>query len=249
MSAPFFSIIVPVHNAASYVQKSINSIISQTFKDYEVLIIDDKSSDNSVKVINKLIKGLDNFRVLKLKQNVGVAEARNIGIKAANGKYICFLDDDDIWLKDKLKIEHDYLTEKNIEWVFSNYEVLNENYEHIGTRFRLPGIYDYKKMLSHGNPVGMLTVAIKREIIADNLFKNVGHEDYDLWLRLSRKSYQGYLIKDVLGQYLKRNNSRSSNKLKSIMWTFECFKRNGCSNLVAARLIIGYAVNVIRRNN
>lgn len=249
MSQPFFSIIVPVHNAATYIDKCINSIINQSFKDYEVVIIDDKSSDNTVDIINRIITGLKNFKIFELKKNVGVSGARNVGIKLSVGKYICFLDDDDLWLQDKLKIEHEHIIKKKLNWIFSNYEVLDENYRHLGTRFRMPGFYDYKKMISHGNPVGMLTVAVKADILKENYFKNVGHEDYDLWLRLSRKGYRGYLIKDVLAQYLKRNNSRSSNKIRSIVWTFKCFKRNGCSNFKALFFVFSYAFNVYKRRN
>lgn len=247
MAKPFFSVIVPVHNASKYIDKCLCSIINQTFTNYEVLIIDDASEDNTVEVIEKIIKKYYNFRIYKLKKNSGVAEARNKGIHESKGKYICFLDDDDIWLKNKLQVEYKYILSKKLDWVFGNYEVLDENYRHIGTRFRLPGKYDYKKILNHGNPVGLLTVAVNAEILKNNHFQNVGHEDYDLWLRIARQGYKGYLIRDVLAQYLKRSNSRSSNKIKSIIWTFECFKRNGCSNFKSIKLIINYGYNTLNR--
>ena len=182
-----------------------------------------------------------------MSNNLGVAAARNVGIKSARGKYICFLDDDDMWLKEKLQVQYNYITKKKLDWVFSNYEVLNENYRHIGTRFRIPGMYDYEKMLRHGNSIGMLTVALKSNLLKNNLFKDVGHEDYDLWLRLAKKGNKGYLIRDVLAQYLKRDGSRSSNKIKSIVWTYNCFRRNGCSMSKSFLLIFGYAMNVVSR--
>ena len=96
MDKPFFSIVIPVHNSESYLEKSLNSIINQTFQNFEVLIIDDSSSDNTVKVIERKIDNLNNFKLIKLSKNLGVAAARNVGIKSARGKYICFLDDDDM---------------------------------------------------------------------------------------------------------------------------------------------------------
>lgn len=244
---PFFSIIVPVHNAEKYVHKCLNSIINQTFKDFEVLIIDDFSSDGTVEVVNQIIGSYENFKLISLPKNFGVANARNVGIRQANGKYICFLDDDDLWLKNKLQVEHDFIKEKKAKWVFSNYEVLDENHNHLGTRFRLPGKYNYEKMLSRGNPVGLLTVAVEANILKRNYFKEVGHEDYDLWLRLSSQGVEGHLLGDVLAQYTKRSNSRSSNKIKSIIWTYSCFRRNGCNMLMSTRLLLGYAFNVINR--
>lgn len=244
---PFFSVIVPVHNAEKYVHKCLDSVINQTFKDFEVLIVDDSSSDKTVEVINNIIGNYKNFKLITLSKNSGVANARNIGIKRANGKYICFLDDDDLWLKNKLQIEYEFIRKKKAKWVFSNYEVVDKNYNHLGTRFRVPGKYDYKKMLSHGNPVGLLTVAVESNILKHNYFKKVGHEDYDLWLRLANKGIEGYLLKDVLAQYTKRSNSRSSNKARSIIWTYLCFRRNGCSIINSSKLLLNYALNVIDR--
>lgn len=249
MVQPFFSVIIPTYNSEGYVTKAIDSVIAQTFKDFEVILIDDGSIDNTVDVIEKRIKGLVNFKIISLKQNAGVANARNIGISKAKGKYICFLDDDDIWLENKLEIEHTYIANKKLKWVFSNYEVLNENYEYLGTRFRLPGVYKFDDIIRHGNPVGMLTVAIRSDILKENNFSNVGHEDYDLWLRLAKKGYDGYLIKDVLAQYIKKSSgSISSNKLKSIVWTYKCFRRIGCSVTRSFRLIWGYGTNTFQRN-
>ena len=248
MKKPFFSIIIPVHNSEKYVDKGLRSIIKQTFQDYEALIINDNSTDGTLDVVKKVIRNKGNFKIINLEKNMGVANARNIGIEAASGKYICFLDDDDIWLINKLEVEHKEIIDKKLDWVFSNYEVLNEKYQHVSNRLRSPGFYGYNKIIAHGNPIGLLTVAIKTEILKCNLFRDVGHEDYDLWLRLANQGYQGYLIKSVLAQYLKRNNSRSSNKFRSIAWTYRCYKSNGCSTVKAFLLIFSYALNTISRN-
>lgn len=249
MTQPFFSVIIPTHNSEEYVLKSINSVVNQTFKDYEVILVDDCSLDDTVNVIKNRISRLANFELISLNKNGGVSNARNTGILKSCGKYICFLDDDDIWLKNKLQVEHDYIVSKKLNWVFSNYEVLNKDYEHLGTRFRIPGVYGYADILNHGNPVGMLTVAVYADILKKNLFLDVGHEDYDLWLRLAKKGYQGYLIKDVLAQYVKRNiGSRSSNKIRSVIWTYKCFRRNGSSIFKSIKLIFGYLSNIFQRN-
>ena len=248
MVKPFFSIIIPTYNSEKYVTKAIDSVIAQTFKDFEVLLVDDGSVDNTVGIVRNKIAGLTNFKIIVLKQNSGVAEARNTGIFYSRGKYICFLDDDDLWLKDKLKVEYDYIVNKKLNWVFSNYEVLNDKYEHLGTRFRIPGIYNYDDIIKHGNPIGMLTVTVRADILKENKFLNVGHEDYDLWLRLAKKGYEGYLIRDVLAQYVKKNTgSISSNKFKSVIWTYKCFRRNGYSVVGSVKLILGYIINVFQR--
>lgn len=245
---PYFSVIVNTHNNANTVKKTLNSVICQTFTNFELIVIDDASSDATVKIIKKI---LDDYsgksKVIELKKNVGISKARNTGVSCANGQYVAFLDGDDLWMKNKLSIQHDFLSNNLIDWVFSNYSVVNNNYEILGNRYRKEGIYDYKSIISNGNPVGMLTVVVKKHLLVETPFRKVKHEDYDLWIRLAKKGIIGYLQPNILGKYMKHQHSISSNKLHSMLWTYRIFRNNNISVLKSMLLILKYINNYFFR--
>lgn len=248
MSIPFYSVVITTHNSAATIEKTICSVIEQSFNDYEIIVIDDASVDNTVTVINQLIKKFEVcIRFYQNSVNKGVSFTRNRGIDKSKGQYITFLDGDDVWLKDKLKKEAQFLKESHIDWVCSNYNVINEKYEYINKRIRKPGIYTYKDIVKSGNPIGMLTVAISKKILLNNKFRNIHHEDFDLWIRLARKGYICFTINDVLASYMKSKTSLSGNKLKSILWTYNVFRKNDLSFCISVVLTIKYLLNVINR--
>lgn len=247
-SKPFFSVIINTYNNKDTIKETLNSVIRQTFTDFELIVIDDASSDNTISIVKK---ALDNYqgisRVIKLKKNMGISNARNTGVSYSEGKYIAFLDGDDLWKKDKLKIQHTFLSSNLIDWVFSNYTVINENYIKLENRYRKEGVYDYKSIISNGNPVGMLTVVIKRTLLTETPFRNVKHEDYDLWIRLAKKGVLGYLQPNILGNYMKHRKSISSNKFNSVFWTYRVFRNNKISVYKSMWLILKYIGNYFNR--
>ncbi len=152
-----------------------------------------------------------------------------------------------MWCSDKLIIQHNIIIENDVDWVFSNYYVINEEYVQVGKRYREPGYYAFNKFVIDGNPVGLLTVVIKKQILLKYEFKDVQHEDYDLWLEISQHGYCGYLIKDYLAMYMKRSSSASSNKMKSAYWTYLVFRRHNIGNIKSVFLIVRYFINVLSR--
>lgn len=246
----FFSVIITTYNSQNTIVKTLNSVISQTFKDFEIILVDDSSSDKTIEYAEKCLKLSGKYyQIIKLKRNEGVANSRNIGIDKSHGLYIAFLDGDDLWVKEKLLLQYKFLVQNNylIDWVFSNYKVVDSQYRFLGSRIRESGIYDYSKILGNGNPVGMLTTVVKSNLLKNNKFRNLHHEDYDLWIRLAKKGIVGYLMKEELGSYVKRSNSLSSNKLKSIIWTFRVFKANKIPTLKAFYLTVKYIFNYVAR--
>lgn len=245
---PFYSVIVTTHNSEKTIRKTLQSVINQTYKNYELIIIDDASIDNSVYIIHDLLSKTDlKFAVYALKINHGVSYTRNFGVTQARGKYVTFLDGDDIWFPNKLEVEAKYLTKKHINWVCSNYEVINDNYEYINKRIRKSGLYTYNDIIKSGNPIGMLTVAVSTKILKNNKFRKLHHEDFDLWIRLAKKGYPCFTINDILAAYMKSNKSLSGNKLKSIIWTYHVFRINKMSIIKSYWLIIRYFLNTIKR--
>ena len=246
----FFSAVITTHNCHATIKKTLNSVIQQTIDDFEIIIVDDNSSDNTIDVIREVLEKTNNieYKIIRFYTNQGVSVARNKGVSESSGQYIAFLDDDDIWLLDKLKIQKEIIMRKKLDWIFSNYYVINDHYKIIGRRRRETGMYDYKKIISNGNPIGMLTVVAKRNILKQNSFRMVKDEDYDLWIRLAQKGIAGYLMEDELAEYMK-HKSVSSNKLQAIGWIYQVFRLNGISMIHALYLISRYVVNYFNRKS
>lgn len=247
---PFFSVIVNTYNSAKTVEKTLNSVFAQTFTNYEIIVVDDHSTDDTVSIIKKVITGYNKkVKVIKLEENQGIAKSRNIGIDQSEGEYIAFLDGDDLWKKNKLMIQYNELKKNSFttDWVFSNYDVIDNGYNYLGERKRNSGVYGFKAIVKRGNPVGMLTVVIKSKVLKKNKFRNVKHEDYDLWIRLSKRGHFGILLEDSLAMYMKHSNSVSSNKLKSVVWTFNVFRLNNINFFTALYLTGNYILNYFTR--
>lgn len=245
---PFYSVIVTTHNSEKTIKKTLQSVIAQTYKDYELIIVDDASKDKTIHITRTLLdRSKLNFHIYILKSNHGVSYTRNFGVTLANGKYVSFLDGDDIWLPNKLEVEANYLIKRHVNWVCSNYEVINEDYEQLNKRIRKPGLYTYNDIIKNGNPIGMLTVAISTKILKNNKFRELHHEDFDLWIRLAKQGYLCFTINSILASYMKSSKSLSGNKLKSIMWTYQVFRNNKISILKSYWLIIRYFFNAINR--
>ena len=247
---PFFSVIVNTYNSGKTIEKTLKSVFTQTFTNYEVIVVDDHSTDNTINIIKKVsLKFKRKINIIELNRNQGIANARNIGIEQSKGKYIAFLDGDDLWKSHKLRVQYDELKKFlfSVDWIFSNYDVIDSNYHYLGERKRDGGIYGFKSIIKKGNPVGMLTVVIKSDVLKKNKFRSVRHEDYDLWIRLSKMGYFGLLLEESLAIYMKHSNSTSSNKFKSIMWTYRVFRLNEINSFMAVYLTGSYLINYFTR--
>lgn len=251
-SYPFFSVILNTYNNEKTISRTFKSLLNQSYKNFEIIIVDDCSTDSTVKLIKQIISQTSisiTISLVKLSSNKGISNARNVGINKALGKYIAFLDGDDLWKKDKLKIQRAFIRKTHAEWIFSNYSVINDKYDYLGERKRQKGIYDYKSIISMGNPIGMLTVVVSSIILKSNHFRTIKHEDYDLWIRLAKKGIPGFLMSESLACYMKHSKSVSANKLKSAEWTFEVFRKNDINYLCCIWLTLKYIINYFRRKS
>ena len=126
---PLVSVVMPVYNSEKYIKESIESVLGQTYINYELIIVNDASTDSSMKIVEELSKTSNKIRIVHLLYNQGVSAARNIGIKNAVGEYIAFIDSDDIWLENKLEEQLDFMISNNLKFSFTAYEIL-----HCGTQ-------------------------------------------------------------------------------------------------------------------
>ena len=249
MQSPFFSVIINTHNSVDTIVNTIDSVLDQKFTDFEIILVDDNSQDSTLRIVQKKRESTEqDFKLIKTMRNAGISYARNLGVSMSCGKYITFLDGDDLWKPNKLYEEYKAIKKYKLPWVFSNYEVINEQYKFIGMRKRAEGYYHYHDIINNGNPVGMLTVAISAEILKSYNFRQIHHEDYDLWIRLAKEGVEGYLINKNLASYMKHKDSLSGNKIKSAIWTYNIFRKNNISFLKAMFLLKNYITNVYKRN-
>ncbi|WP_169301264.1 glycosyltransferase family 2 protein [Latilactobacillus curvatus] len=224
MVDPLVSIIMPAYNAEKYIDLSIKSVQEQTYSNWELLIIDDFSKDHTRDIITKYAEDI-RIKPILLNQNSGIAHARNIGIKKSVGKYVAFLDSDDIWLGIKLHEQIEFMERTHSQFTYSYYSVINEKNNYIRLVNGTPETLEYRQLLK-SNYIGLLTAVVSSEVIKRELMPNIPHEDYAMWLSILKKGYTATLVPKVLAKYRVQNNSRSSNKLKAIAWTWNIYRRN-----------------------
>lgn len=222
MLEPLVSIVMPAYNASKFISESIESVLHQTYKNWELIIVNDCSKDNTEEVIKFYSNKDSRIKYYKQKTNLGVSEARNKAIIEAQGKYIAFLDSDDLWKEKKLEEQITFMEEKKINFSYTNYEKRDQELKKVIKNIKCPIKIDYKKGLK-GNKIGCLTVIIRSSILKENLMPKLKHEDYATWLKILRKGEEAFGLQENLAIYRATNNSISSNKFKVLFWTFPIY--------------------------
>lgn len=223
------SIIVPVYNAGKYIEETIAMVQAQTYSDWELLLIDDCSKDDSPeRIIRCMEQSADSekIRLIKKPVNEGAAKARNTGIGEAKGRYIAFLDADDVWMRSKLLEELRFMKEKQAAFVFTAYEFGNEKAEPTGKVVHVPETLTYRQALSRTviftTTVLFDTVKIPKELLYMPVVKS---EDTATWWKILRNGYTAYGLNEVLAIYRRPPRSLSSNKLEAIRRIWNLYRR------------------------
>lgn len=222
---PLVSIITPCYNSKDYIAATIQSVLDQQYSNWELIVIDDQSKDNSLAIVQTYAKDNPKLKIIALEQNGGVANARNVGVSAATGKYIAFLDSDDIWLPEKLKKQVEFMETHQVPMTFLSYQRINEDGKIISGKINMPETVNYNKLLWH-NIVIFSTSMVLRSVAQDIKFKKMGHEDWIYWLDLFKKCGQGYGVNEVLAHYRIRGGSVSSNKFVAINSTWKILRES-----------------------
>ena len=209
------SIIMPTYNCAAFIEDSIKSVITQYYQNWELIIVDDCSTDNTKTVLTSYLEKYPNIRYTCLEKNSGPAVARSEALKQAKGDYVAFLDSDDIWLPNKLSSQIAFMKENNYAFSCAGYEVIGEDGFSKGYVLLPPLKTDYKKMLRLSCPIGNLTAMYDRRIIGDQQVPSIKkRNDFALWLQVLHKTPVCYGMQEVLARYRIRSQSVSRNKLK-----------------------------------
>lgn len=241
------SVIVPVYNAEDFMCETLDSILSQTYKNIEIICIDDMSKDSSRLIIEDYASRYENIRPIILEENGGVSNARNVGIANARGRYIAFLDSDDVWMPEKIEKQIKFMVENKYAFTFTGYRFMDADSKLLNTVVHAKKDLTYDKLLRQ-NAISCLTVVIDRAYIEDIYMPKIHHEDYAAWLRILKKGYKAYGLDEVLAKYRTRQNSLSGNKIKAAGWTWNILRNEENLGLMKAIYCFCYyaVVNVYK---
>ena len=213
MSAPLVSVVMPCHNAASFVGAAIDSVRAQSMRDWELLVVDDASTDGSGGIVAQRAARDRRIIPVTLARQSGVSHARNIAIGRAAGRYIAFLDSDDLWLPNKLAQQTAFMAAHDLAFSYASYRLLDARGGHLGMVSAPPSI-TYRGMLKTC-AVGCLTAIYDTRQLGKMYLPAVGRGDYGLWLNILKRSASAQGISAPLAVYRVGKASYSSNKLRA----------------------------------
>ena len=218
------SIITPTYNCAKFIGETIESVINQTHTNWEMIIVDDCSMDNTKEIVEQYSKDDLRIKYVKLEQNSGAAIARNKAMDLATGKYMAFLDSDDIWSRYKLEKQIKFMEENKYNISCTKYEQINEAGEPLGRVINVKKKVNYNGVLLTC-PVGNSTVMYNVDEIGKIEIPNIRKRNDDaLWLQMLKKEQYIYGMNEVLMQYRIRKNSISSNKMDLVKYHWHLYR-------------------------
>ena len=238
------SVIIPLYNEEKYILDCINSVINQTYKNIEIIVIDDKSTDNSLKLLKKI---KDNrIKIIELNENKGVSNARNKGIEEATGDYLCFIDSDDFWVKYKIEKQLKFI--ENKEFIYSDYMYTKSNGETI-KKVSVPKCLTYKQALKNtciftSTVMFDMSKINKEDLYMPNL--QIGEDTY-VWWNILKKGITAYGMNEVLAYYRIKGKSLSSNKFKAVICAWKLYSLQELNLFQRIYYFFNYLINAIKR--
>ena len=245
------SIIVPVYNAEKFITETIDCVRAQTYSGWELLLVEDCSRDGSADRIENYIKEKCDTRVKLIRQpfNQGAAKARNRGVQEAAGRYIAYLDADDLWPPEKLEKELAFMREKGAAFAFTGYEFADERGIGTGKIVHVPETLNYRQALSN-TTIFTTTVMFDTDKISKDLLEmpEIKSEDTALWWKVLKNGYIAYGLNENLARYRRAGRSLSSNKLEALRRIWNLYRKGeGMSLLESAWHFCAWAVRAVRR--
>lgn len=251
------SIIIPVHNAENFIKDTIDCVRAQSYQDWELLLIEDGSTDHTMDVMDAYLDELKDERIQIKKREIkspeektfGAARARNLGLFLAKGRYITYLDADDYWVKDKLERELAFLKEKNAGFVFTGYEFGDENAKGTGKVVHVPETLNYKQALGN-TTIFTSTVMMDTEKIEKSLMEMpyIKSEDTASWWKILKTGVTAYGLDENLVIYRRAGKSLSSNKIEALRRIWNLYRQAaGLSIAASIRYFVPWAYRAVKR--
>jgi glycosyltransferase involved in cell wall biosynthesis len=238
------SIITPSYKSFRFISQTIESVLAQTYQNWEMIIVDDVSPDNSNEIIEEYSKKDSRIKLIKLEQNSGPAVARNRAIEEAQGRYIAFLDADDLWKPEKLEKQLAFMINNNYELTYTNYETISENGENFNRIIMSPEKLNYKQLLK-SNKIGCLSAIYDTKRIGKVYMPLIKkRQDYGLWLRILKKVNYAYNVNEVLGTYRIMSNSVSSNKVDLLKYNYALFRNHEQFSVIKSLYYLGWNIYI-----
>lgn len=234
------SIIMPSWNCAKFVEETLQSVLVQTYSNWELIFQDDCSTDNTKEIVEHYAAKDSRIKYECSAKNSGAAITRNNALKRTNGRWIAFLDSDDIWLPTKLEEQLKFMTKNNYSFSYTQYEEINETSENLGRTISGPKHIGKLGMYAYCWP-GCLTVMYNRELIGTIQIADIKkNNDYAMWLKVIQHT-DCHLLDKILAKYRKRTGSISNHSyIQLIKWHYRLFNESEHKNtLVSALLTIG----------
>ena len=248
---PLVTIVTPVHNGETFFTDTINTVCKQSYKNWEWIIVDDGSKDNTTAIIDEAIKKNGaKIKLVKLKNNGGAAKARNAGTKKAKGEYLCFLDADDLWVQDKLKKQVKFMQREDCAFSFTGYEFTDAAGKPNGKVVSVPTKISYNQALKN-TTIWTSTVMFnmhklsREDVIMPDVWRG---QDTATWWKILKKIDYAYGINEVLSYYRRGIASLSSNKLTALKRTWNLYRNvEHLSFAKSAYCFVFYCFNAVKR--
>jgi glycosyltransferase involved in cell wall biosynthesis len=224
---PLVSIVTPVYNAARWLPETLATVRAQTLTDWEQILVDDGSTDASRSLIEAAAAEDPRFRALRTSGRQGPSAARNLALDAARGRFIAFLDADDLWRPEKLARSVDWMTTHGYGFIYHDYRHMSQDGAHVGALITGPEVLDFRTLHTRRGTGGCLSMVVDRELVPNFRFPNnfrFTHEDFIAWMSIIRQGQTGHRLPADLGRYRLSAHSRSSNKRKSVIDTWKIYR-------------------------
>ncbi len=241
------SIITPTYNASDFLRETLDCLRAQTYTDWELLITDDASTDNTCEIVEEYIALDERIRLFRLKKNAGPAGARNHSVKNAKGRYIAFCDSDDLWTSDKLEKQIAFMKSNGYAFTYAPYHLMSETGIHIDTFLPREKV-NYNDLL-YTCDIGCLTAIYDASLLGRVYMVDLWNkEDYALWLAILKRIEYAFSYPEPLGYYRIRSKSISSNKIKTLKYLWEMYYRiEKLSFLRSLYLLLVYSMHGINK--
>lgn len=249
MGKGLVSIVVPIYNSERFISATIDTVEKQTYENWELILVDDCSKDNSIKVIQERIKNNNKIKLIKLQKNSGAAIARNVGIKNSSGQFIAFLDADDLWEDEKLRRQINFMNDNEYAFSFTGYEFADEYGFGNGKVVKVPFKMNYKQALKN-TTIFTSTVMFNLEKISKDevYFENIKSEDTATWWRVLKSGYLAYGLNEKLSYYRRTKGTLSSNKFEAIKRIWNLYRNQEKLNIFYSFYnFCFYALNAVKR--
>ena len=221
---PLVSVIMPTYNCGRFIAESVQSVLVQTMPDWELQIVDDASTDDTSDELKPFLETYPQIHYTRLPQNAGPAVARTEAIRRAAGKYIAFLDSDDLWVPEKLEKQIGFMERTGAKFSATAYERMNEGGKPLGVILYPPEKTDYRKMIRLSDPIGNLTVMYDQEALGKYEVPPIQkRNDFALWLQILKDTEYCYGLQEPLARYRLRAGSVSNNKWVLLKYQWQLY--------------------------